>query len=90
MPLKPLLKISPKSVLAGLVLHDQLGRIVEVRKNVNANSSLKIGDGYKPGMYFVELLQDNEKAILNIHIRMTKNFYKYTAIKIVFGLPIKP
>jgi hypothetical protein len=65
MPLKPLLKISPKSVLAGLVLHDQLGRIVEVRKNVNANSSLKIGDGYKPGMYFVEILQDNEKAILN-------------------------
>jgi hypothetical protein len=45
---------------------DQLGRIIEVRKNVNANSSLKIGDGYKPGMYFVEILQGNEKANIKL------------------------
>jgi hypothetical protein len=38
---------------------DMVGRIIETR-NVNANSMTRFGDRYKPGTYFVRILQGKE------------------------------
>jgi len=38
---------------------DMYGRIIETR-NVNANSILKFGDHYRPGTYFVKVIQGKE------------------------------
>ena len=38
---------------------DMYGRIIETR-NVNANSVLRFGDSYRPGTYFVKIMQGKE------------------------------
>ncbi len=43
---------------------DVLGRVVEVRKGITANGTLKIGDNYRPGIYIVEVMQGKEKVVI--------------------------
>ena len=38
---------------------DMYGRVIEV-KNVNANSVTRFGDGYRPGTYFVRIMQGRD------------------------------
>lgn len=45
---------------------DVLGRVLEVRNNVPANGTLRIGDTYLPGTYFVEIKQGAERVILKL------------------------
>lgn len=45
---------------------DKLGRVVETRSNVAANSSITVGSHYRPGIYFVEVVQGSEKATLKL------------------------
>ena len=45
---------------------DALGRIVETRSNVSANGSLRMGDRYRPGAYFIEVIQGKEKVVLKL------------------------
>ncbi len=49
---------------------DAIGRIVETRNNIAANSSLRIGNSYRPGAYFIEITQGKEKIVL----KMIKQF----------------
>ena len=44
---------------------DVSGRVVE-RKTLIANQSIKIGDNYRPGMYFGEIIQGNERKIIKL------------------------
>lgn len=43
-----------------LKVTDILGRVVEQKNNLQANRSLQIGADYRPGVYFVELIQGSE------------------------------
>ena len=44
---------------------DISGRIIEV-KNVTPNQSFRIGDNYRAGMYFAEIIQGNERKIVKL------------------------
>jgi hypothetical protein len=54
---------------AGLLLMlrvmDISGRIIET-KNITSNQTLRIGDNYRAGMYFAEILQGNERKIVKL------------------------
>lgn len=45
---------------------DALGRTVESRVNLAANNSLTLGHNYKPGLYYAEIVQGNEKVTLRL------------------------
>jgi|GEM_PF-6388393 len=45
---------------------DLSGRIVEVRSNIAANSIVKIGDNYRTGTYYVEVVQGTNKKQLKL------------------------
>jgi uncharacterized delta-60 repeat protein len=45
---------------------DIFGRVVEVKSNVAANSTLKIGSNYRAGVYFAELKQGNKKQVMTL------------------------
>ncbi|MEO5582590.1 MAG: T9SS type A sorting domain-containing protein, partial [Saprospiraceae bacterium] len=40
---------------------DMVGRIVEMRSNVSANNSLRIGENYRTGIYLIEVIQGQER-----------------------------
>jgi hypothetical protein len=44
---------------------DISGRIIET-KNITSNQTLRIGDNYRAGMYFAEILQGNERKIVKL------------------------
>jgi hypothetical protein len=41
---------------------DVKGRLVETKQNVQPNQTLRIGDNYRPGIYFVEVVQGAERT----------------------------
>ncbi len=43
-----------------------LGKVVEVRNHVAANSTLQLGQNYRPGMYYAEVVQGKERVILKL------------------------
>ena len=45
---------------------DVLGKVVEVRNNIFAGETLQIGNNYRPGIYFVEVTQGNNKKQLKL------------------------
>lgn len=45
---------------------DVLGRTVEVRNGVAAQSTLQIGAGYRPGIYILEAVQGSERVTLKL------------------------
>ena len=48
-----------------LRIMDISGRIIEV-KNVTSNQSIRIGDNYRAGMYFAEIIQGDERKIVKL------------------------
>jgi hypothetical protein len=49
-----------------LTVVDVLGRTVERRSGVPANSTFLLGNNYHPGIYFVELMQGKDRVILKL------------------------
>jgi hypothetical protein len=45
---------------------DVLGRVVESKANISANSSLRIGDQYQPGVYFAEVVQGAQRVTVKL------------------------
>ncbi|MBB1283314.1 T9SS type A sorting domain-containing protein [Flavisolibacter sp. BT320] len=45
---------------------DALGRLIERRSNTSVNTTLQLGHGYKPGIYFLEVQQGKEKTTLKM------------------------
>jgi hypothetical protein len=45
---------------------DVLGRVVEVRNGIAANSSFTLGHKYLSGMYYVEVIQGKDKITLKL------------------------
>ena len=43
-----------------LQVFDVHGRMVEVRNNINAGSAFRLGDMYRPGSYFIRVMQGKE------------------------------
>ena len=41
-------------------MFDVSGRIVETRNNVSAGSTFTLGDKYRPGSYFIRVIQGKE------------------------------
>jgi len=49
-----------------LSVTDVAGRLIEVKTNIAANSTLQLGKGYQPGTYFAEVIQGKEKISLKL------------------------
>ena len=49
-----------------ITVTDVMGRVVEKRSNVAANTSLQFGSKYQPGIYFVEVQQGSERKIIKL------------------------
>jgi hypothetical protein len=45
---------------------DALGRVIEARRGVAANSTLQIGAAYRPGIYIVEAVQGSQRTTLKL------------------------
>jgi hypothetical protein len=45
---------------------DGVGRVVEARQGVAANSTLAVGHSYRPGVYYVQVLQGSQKVSLKL------------------------
>ncbi len=54
------------SAKTNLKVIDILGRVIEQRNNLQNNQVLQIGDKYHRGIYFVEISNGKEKAIMKI------------------------
>jgi len=50
----------------GLRVVDVLGRVVENRGSVTEGKTFKIGETYRPGIYFVEIIQGRERRMLKL------------------------
>lgn len=49
-----------------ITVTDVLGRVVERKANVAANTTIQIGSGLRPGMYIVEVTQGDQKQKLKL------------------------
>ncbi|WP_018612191.1 DUF4082 domain-containing protein [Segetibacter koreensis] len=58
-------KGSDKSFMQLRVI-DALGRIVETKTGIAANSSLQIGHNYRAGVYYTQVIQGDEKVTLKL------------------------
>jgi len=47
-------------------VRDVLGRAVETRNGMEANTTFRIGTHYRPGLYFVEILQGRDRQTLKL------------------------
>ncbi len=52
--------------LIGLRVTDATGRVVEVKQSIINGSTIQLGQQYKPGIYYVEVLQGIEKRTLKL------------------------
>jgi hypothetical protein len=52
---------SDETITAELTIWNTLGKVVE-RKAVSTNSTVQIGAGYCPGLYYAEVRTKNKKA----------------------------
>ncbi len=45
---------------------DVMGRLVEKRTNITANTTITLGNNYRAGLYYAEVMQGKEKAVLKL------------------------
>lgn len=45
---------------------DILGRVLEVKDNVRPHQSYRIGNNYRPGIYFIEVTDGKEKQVIKV------------------------
>jgi malonyl CoA-acyl carrier protein transacylase len=45
---------------------DAVGRVMEMKQGVAANSTLVVGHSYRPGVYVAEVLQEGRKATVKL------------------------
>ncbi|MEO6069300.1 MAG: T9SS type A sorting domain-containing protein, partial [Chitinophagaceae bacterium] len=49
-----------------LKVTDMQGKLIENRQNISANQSLIFGNSYRPGIYFVEIIQGAERKQMKL------------------------
>ncbi|HEV2833326.1 MAG TPA: MBG domain-containing protein, partial [Hanamia sp.] len=57
---------SPDNGKIKMTVVDIAGRIIEQRTDVPANGTIQIGDSYRPGVYFAEVIQGKVKIVLRL------------------------
>ena len=57
---------SSSAELLQVRVHDALGRIVEARSGIGANTTFHIGSDLRPGIYVVEVLQGTKRQMLKL------------------------
>jgi hypothetical protein len=45
---------------------DATGRVVETKRKLPSSGTFRVGDSYRPGIYFVELIQGRERRTLKL------------------------
>lgn len=57
---------SKETTAATVIINDAKGRLVEMKSGVASNSTLQIGRAYKPGVYYVEVIQGTAKSVVTL------------------------
>jgi hypothetical protein len=47
-------------------VRDIFGKTIETKKDLQPGQALKLGAEYRPGLYFVELIQGKDRQILKL------------------------
>lgn len=47
-------------------ISDAAGRLVEAKTNIAPNSMLQVGQAYRPGIYYVEIVQGGRKSVVTL------------------------
>ena len=58
--------LSPSARPGYLRITDALGRVVEERTNVQRNSTITIGQQYRPGSYYAEVVQEGRRIVAKL------------------------
>ncbi|HEX8331316.1 MAG TPA: T9SS type A sorting domain-containing protein, partial [Segetibacter sp.] len=45
---------------------DNHGRLIETRKNLSSNGTYILGQAYRPGIYYAEVIQDGSRVLLKL------------------------
>jgi hypothetical protein len=45
---------------------DLSGKVIEVKRALMAGQTLQLGANYRPGMYFIELIQGAQRKIVKV------------------------
>jgi hypothetical protein len=61
-----LLVQTAKIEAVNMKVFDEVGRIVESRSNLSTNSTVKIGAGYRPGIYFAEIIRGGKRTTVKL------------------------
>lgn len=59
------LKSSNRQALTVRIL-DVAGKVIEIRKGIAANSTLRLGNHYRPGIYYGEVMQGDKRVIVKL------------------------
>jgi hypothetical protein len=57
---------SKSNAPATIKVTDVSGKLVEIKANINSNSISRIGSAYKPGMYFIEVMQGATRELVKV------------------------
>lgn len=60
------LKWSGRNNLVDITITDELGRLIVKRTNLPASGSIQTGHGFRPGIYYAEIVQGTERVILKL------------------------
>jgi hypothetical protein len=44
-----------------------MGRTIQVFDNLPPNQTMQIGASYRPGLYFIEMIQGKQKKVLKVN-----------------------
>jgi uncharacterized delta-60 repeat protein len=61
-----LLLQSANKTQATISITNAAGQVIEKKTNIAANSILQLGANYKPGIYYIEIVQGTEKAVVKM------------------------
>ncbi len=57
---------SKSNTLATVQIMDALGRVVENRSGISANSSIVFGNNYRTGLYYIRVTQESETVVMKL------------------------
>jgi uncharacterized delta-60 repeat protein len=60
------LQSSGSTSIVTISITDAAGRLIEMKTNVNVNSSLQLGHNYPRGIYFAQIVKGNKKEVVKL------------------------
>jgi uncharacterized delta-60 repeat protein len=57
---------SADNTMTTIKVSDASGRLVDAKTNISSNTTLQLGQGYRPGVYFAEIIQGSKRTVVEL------------------------